>query len=52
MSTTDERTVFAKLEAIKEIRAKTIQLEKLKTRILFEVESLDQIRRIGRIKRC
>ncbi|KAK4883349.1 hypothetical protein RN001_006668 [Aquatica leii] len=42
MTSTDERTVFAKLEAIKEIRAKTIQLEKLKARILFEVESLDQ----------
>ncbi|XP_031332455.1 zinc finger C4H2 domain-containing protein-like isoform X1 [Photinus pyralis] len=42
MATTDERTVFAKLEAIKEIRAKTIQLEKLKTRILLEVEALDQ----------
>lgn len=41
MSTTDERTVFAKLEAIKEIRAKTIQLEKLKARIVYEVETLD-----------
>ncbi|CAH0552842.1 unnamed protein product [Brassicogethes aeneus] len=42
MTTTDDRQVFAKLEALKEIRAKTIQLEKLKARLVFEVETQDQ----------
>ncbi|XP_019867667.1 zinc finger C4H2 domain-containing protein isoform X2 [Aethina tumida] len=42
MTTTDERAVFAKLEALKEIRAKTIQLEKLKARLVYEVETQDQ----------
>lgn len=59
-STTDERSVYAKLEAVKEIRyvlicktckkkinknvfrAKTIQLEKIKNRLILEVESQDQ----------
>ncbi|XP_023013450.2 zinc finger C4H2 domain-containing protein isoform X2 [Leptinotarsa decemlineata] len=38
----DEQAVFAKLEALKEIRSKTIQLEKLKTRLIFEIEAQDQ----------
>ncbi|KAJ8948252.1 hypothetical protein NQ318_013240 [Aromia moschata] len=42
MTTTDDRAVFAKLEALKEIRTKTIQLEKLKARLIFEVEAQDQ----------
>ncbi|XP_018574384.1 zinc finger C4H2 domain-containing protein isoform X2 [Anoplophora glabripennis] len=42
MTSTDERAVFAKLEALKEIRSKTIQLEKLKARLVFEVEAQDQ----------
>lgn len=60
MTSTDERAVFAKLEALKEIRyilifcilcvirkinifrGKTIQLEKLKARLVFEVEAQDQ----------
>ncbi|XP_030749444.1 zinc finger C4H2 domain-containing protein [Sitophilus oryzae] len=42
MTATDERTVFAKLEAVKEIRAKTIQLEKLKARLICEIESQEQ----------
>ncbi|XP_066140762.1 zinc finger C4H2 domain-containing protein isoform X2 [Euwallacea fornicatus] len=42
MTAADERGIFAKLEAIKEIRAKTIQLEKLKARLICEVESQDQ----------
>ncbi|KAL1509000.1 hypothetical protein ABEB36_003809 [Hypothenemus hampei] len=42
MTAVDERGIFSKLEAIKEIRAKTIQLEKLKARLICEVESQDQ----------
>lgn len=42
MTSIDEQTVFAKLEALKEIRGKTIQLEKLKARLLLEIESQDQ----------
>ncbi|XP_050301364.1 zinc finger C4H2 domain-containing protein isoform X2 [Anthonomus grandis grandis] len=42
MGTTEERSIFAKLEAIKEIRTKTIQLEKLKARLICEVESQEQ----------
>ncbi|KAL3277045.1 hypothetical protein HHI36_012406 [Cryptolaemus montrouzieri] len=38
----DERAVYAKLEALKEIRAKTIQLEKIKSRLVLEVEAQDQ----------
>jgi hypothetical protein len=60
-SATDERSVYAKLEAVKEIRyvlqckkcllkekkinnsrAKTIQLEKIKNRLVLEIESQDQ----------
>lgn len=40
--TEHERNVYAKLEAIKEIRGKTIQLEKLKAKLILEVESQDQ----------
>lgn len=39
---TDERTTFVKLEALKEIRAKTLQLEKMKMRIIQEVETTEQ----------
>lgn len=42
MTATDDRAVYAKLEALKEIRAKTIQLEKIKARLIYEVESQDQ----------
>nr|CAD7263025.1 unnamed protein product [Timema shepardi]CAD7575897.1 unnamed protein product [Timema californicum]CAD7585571.1 unnamed protein product [Timema genevievae] len=42
MTTTDERTIYSKLEALKEIRAKTIQLEKMKSRIIHEVEATEQ----------
>ncbi|KAG5895577.1 hypothetical protein JTB14_002339 [Gonioctena quinquepunctata] len=42
MSSMDEQAVFAKLEALKEIRSKTIQLEKLKARLVFEVEAQEQ----------
>ncbi|VEN37766.1 unnamed protein product [Callosobruchus maculatus] len=42
MTSTDERAVFAKLEALKEIRMKTIQLEKLKARLVMEVEAQEQ----------
>ncbi|CAG9822544.1 unnamed protein product [Phaedon cochleariae] len=42
MTSIDEQAVFAKLEALKEIRAKTIQLEKLKARLIYEVEAQDQ----------
>lgn len=38
----DERAVYAKLEALKDIRAKTIQLEKIKSRIVLEIEAQDQ----------
>jgi len=40
--TDHERNVYAKLEAIKEIRAKTIQLEKLKAKLILEIEGQDQ----------
>ncbi|XP_022900791.1 zinc finger C4H2 domain-containing protein [Onthophagus taurus] len=40
--TDHERAVYAKLEAIKEIRTKTIQLEKLKAKLILEIESQDQ----------
>ncbi|KAJ8966543.1 hypothetical protein NQ317_000730 [Molorchus minor] len=42
MTSADERAVFAKLEALKEIRSKTIQLEKLKARLVYEVEAQEQ----------
>lgn len=38
----NERNIFAKLEAIKEIRSKTLQLEKLKMTIIQEVEATEQ----------
>jgi len=41
MTTVEERTAFAKLEALKEIRSKTINLEKLKLRLLHDVDSFD-----------
>lgn len=41
MATVEERTAFAKLEALKEIRSKTINLEKLKLRLLHDVDSFD-----------
>lgn len=40
-ATTDERAIYAKLEAMKDIRSKTVQLEKIKIRILREVENGD-----------
>ncbi|RZF40102.1 hypothetical protein LSTR_LSTR002505 [Laodelphax striatellus] len=40
--TGNERNIIAKLEAIKEIRSKSLQLEKLKTRIVQEVEASEQ----------
>ncbi|KAK2584055.1 hypothetical protein KPH14_006504 [Odynerus spinipes] len=42
MSATETTAIFAKLEVLKEIRAKTVQLEKLKQRILQEVEQTEQ----------
>ncbi|XP_055313728.1 zinc finger C4H2 domain-containing protein isoform X2 [Sitodiplosis mosellana] len=41
MTAVDERTIYAKLEAMKDIRGKTIQLEKLKMRLIREVENGD-----------
>lgn len=41
MTTVEERTAFAKLEALKEIRSKTVSLEKLRLRLLHEVESYE-----------
>ncbi|XP_055703441.1 zinc finger C4H2 domain-containing protein isoform X2 [Phlebotomus papatasi] len=38
---TEERTIYAKLEAMKDIRQKTIHLEKLKMKIVREVENSD-----------
>lgn len=40
-ATTDERAIYAKLEAMKDIRSKTVQLEKIKLRIVREVENGD-----------
>ncbi|XP_054273487.1 zinc finger C4H2 domain-containing protein [Macrosteles quadrilineatus] len=42
MTTTNERNILAKLEAIKEIKCKTLQLEKLKGKIVQEVEASEQ----------
>lgn len=42
ISSSNERNIYAKLEAIKEIRNKTIQLEKLKLRIIREVKIGDE----------
>uniref|UniRef100_A0A6M2DKK7 Putative zinc finger c4h2 domain-containing protein-like isoform x2 n=1 Tax=Xenopsylla cheopis TaxID=163159 RepID=A0A6M2DKK7_XENCH len=39
MNSVEERTIFAKLEAMKDIRNKTLQLEKVKMKIIREVES-------------
>jgi len=41
MTSVEERTIFAKLEVMKDIRLKTIQLEKLKLRIVNQVENSD-----------
>ncbi|XP_065157608.1 zinc finger C4H2 domain-containing protein isoform X2 [Atheta coriaria] len=40
--TEHERSVYAKLEAIKDIRSKTIQLEKIKAKLILELEGQDQ----------
>jgi len=37
----DERQAFAKLEALKEIRGKTIALEKLRLRLMHDVDSVE-----------
>ena len=37
----DERQAFAKLEALKEIRGKTIALEKLRLRLMHDVDSIE-----------
>lgn len=42
LSSADEHAIFAKLEALKEIRGKTIHLEKLKARFICEIEAQDQ----------
>uniref|UniRef100_A0A1B6LEE2 C4H2-type domain-containing protein n=1 Tax=Graphocephala atropunctata TaxID=36148 RepID=A0A1B6LEE2_9HEMI len=42
MTTNNERNILAKLEAIKEIRTKTMQLEKIKGKIIQEVEASEQ----------
>ncbi|KAL6422339.1 hypothetical protein ACFW04_010591 [Cataglyphis niger] len=42
MSAPETAVIFAKLEALKDIRSKTLQLEKLKQRILQEVEQTEQ----------
>ncbi|KYM95546.1 Zinc finger C4H2 domain-containing protein [Cyphomyrmex costatus] len=42
MSASETAVIFAKLEALKDIRSKTLQLEKLKQRILQEVEQTEQ----------
>nr|XP_019531459.2 zinc finger C4H2 domain-containing protein isoform X3 [Aedes albopictus] len=41
MTAVDERTIYAKLEAMKDIRSKTLQLEKVKLKIIREVENGD-----------
>ncbi|XP_026478895.1 zinc finger C4H2 domain-containing protein isoform X3 [Ctenocephalides felis] len=41
MNSVEERTIYAKLEAMKDIRNKTLQLEKVKLKIIREVESSD-----------
>lgn len=42
MSTIEqERTIYAKLEAMKDVRSKTIHLEKMKMKIIREVENGD-----------
>ncbi|GAB0099624.1 Zinc finger C4H2 domain-containing protein [Sergentomyia squamirostris] len=40
-TSTEERTIYAKLEAMKDIRQKTIHLEKIKMKIVREVENSD-----------
>ncbi|XP_066595006.1 zinc finger C4H2 domain-containing protein [Prorops nasuta] len=42
MAATETTVIFAKLEAVKDIRSKTLQLEKMKQRILQEVELTEQ----------
>ncbi|XP_055386171.1 zinc finger C4H2 domain-containing protein isoform X1 [Condylostylus longicornis] len=42
ITSSKERNIYAKLEAIKQIRNKTIQLEKLKSRIVREVKLGDE----------
>ncbi|KAM0734763.1 Zinc finger C4H2 domain-containing protein [Formica fusca] len=42
MSAPETAVIFAKLEALKDIRSKTVQLEKLKQRIIQEVEQTEQ----------
>ncbi|KAK6631867.1 hypothetical protein RUM43_013933 [Polyplax serrata] len=42
MSTEKDRIFYAKLEALRDVRAKTIQMEKLRARILQEVEAKDR----------
>ncbi|XP_063234828.1 zinc finger C4H2 domain-containing protein isoform X2 [Bacillus rossius redtenbacheri] len=42
MATTDERTIYAKLEVLKDVRNKTLQLDKMKSRIVQEVETTEQ----------
>merc|ERR1712095_208212 len=41
MASVEERTAFAKLEALKDIRSKTISLEKLKLKLLHDVDSFE-----------
>lgn len=41
MTSVEERTIYAKLEVMKDIRSKTMQMEKLKFRIVREVENSD-----------
>ncbi|XP_048461136.1 zinc finger C4H2 domain-containing protein isoform X2 [Rhincodon typus] len=38
---TDEQEIMCKLESIKEIRAKTVQMEKIKTRLKAEFDALE-----------
>ncbi|XP_024939031.1 zinc finger C4H2 domain-containing protein isoform X2 [Cephus cinctus] len=42
MSSSETTVIFAKLEALKDIRSKTLQLEKMKQRIIQEVEQTEQ----------
>lgn len=41
MTTVDERQAFAKLEALKDIRSKTISLEKIRLRLLHDADSVE-----------
>ena len=42
MAGLDERTAFAKLEALKDIRSKTIGLEKTRVALLYDVGQLEE----------